>query len=1305
MKTSSKIQKVLFVLVFLFFSAFILSPPAEGADHIIPHQTYLEEFFWTFGCTPTAASMILSYWDTSHLEYGNKYIGSGRLIDYYLNEACSGYNVPNTLRELKNALGTNYNVNACTGSGTTDPWDIDDGIRHVTNTVNGYNFNSINSCSAIWPEVFGDWCWDEIRSEINIGRPFIWSTGNITGGGHSVAAWGYTDNKYVILYDTWEPAGRADWYYTHYLGDSGNSIESTQVNIVVPLQPDTADISLDEPIGGETAFVGTAHRIWWYMWGTRITRVDIYYSINWGRNWTFAGTRFPSHPDRWSYFDWTVPNSPSGAARVRIEAYDSANNYIAGDGSFGNFRILVDNTPPAGTVQINNGVEYTNSLSATLNLTCDDGQDGIGCADMRFSNDNVSWTSWQAFAATRAWTLPAGDGVKTVYVQYRDRLGNQSASFSDTIILDTIGPPGTISIENGQACAFSRDVTLYLTCTGCVEMRFYDYFMPSYTPWEPFAPTKPWTLGGTADPGEKPISVQFRDQTGNISSSRDNIILDSNPVPTGSILINNQDAYAHTPEVTLSLSCSEVCTECSEMRFSTDGTTWTGWEPYATSRAWTLSTPDGMKSVYVEFRTTRGYTIIAMGQIWLDTVPPAGTIIINGGAPTVAGTSVNLTLTCSDGSSQCTQMRFSNDNSIWSDWQAFYTSKSWNLTAGDGLKTVFVQFRDAAGNLATFSDTIEIQTLFLTSTIDSDESSGSHNSIAVDSNGHVHIAYQREFYDWDEMATQFDLKYATNASGTWVISTLEALGSDQVYCSIAVDSEDRVHIAYSFENSASGWRSNLKYATNRTGTWIISTIDNSDHVGSYVSLALDSNDKAHISYYDEQNRSLKYATDLSGSWEIFILDSSGGVGDYTGEYSSLAVDSNNRPHIAYHLRIFGDAYLKYARNTSGTWEISQLTYNTSRRRFASIAVDSNNHVHIVSSYETGGLEYRNNITGEWTYQYQTIPTVGHVGTNPSISLDRNNKVHIAYTGNQSLMYGNNVSGSWYIVPADSQGYVGGNPSIALDSNDVVHMVHWDFSNGDLKYARSPDLSPPMGSLRIAGGAEYTNTADVVLALSAADPSGIAEMCLSDTPSCSSWEPYAVSRPWTLPGESGLKTVYVWFRDPLGNANPIPYSASIILDLVPPAGSVLINSGASHTNNPEVTLALSAADEHSGISAMRFSNDGVSWSGWEPYAAFKSWNLGAGDGERTVRAQFRDGAQNISPVSSDGIVLDTTPPSWLKGDIDMNGHVDMADAISAMQVITGLETAQPVDINADVNGDGKLGLSEVIYILQTVARMR
>ncbi|MBI4713095.1 MAG: hypothetical protein HY762_07335 [Planctomycetes bacterium] len=100
----------------------------------------------------------------------------------------------------------------------------------------------------------------------------------------------------------------------------------------------------------------------------------------------------------------------------------------------------------------------------------------------------------------------------------------------------------------------------------------------------------------------------------------------------------------------------------------------------------------------------------------------------------------------------------------------------------------------------------------------------------------------------------------------------------------------------------------LKYATNATGSWVYSTIDSAGVVGADTSITLDSNNKVHISYLDLVNQDLKYATNATGVWVCFTLDSEGDVGLFT----SIVLDSNNKVHISYHDYTNGD--LKYATN-------------------------------------------------------------------------------------------------------------------------------------------------------------------------------------------------------------------------------------------------------------------------------------------------------------------------------------------------------------------------------------------------------
>ena len=122
-----------------------------------------------------------------------------------------------------------------------------------------------------------------------------------------------------------------------------------------------------------------------------------------------------------------------------IVVRDRYNNYT------GNFRltlsIIKDETPPTGSIKINNGAQYTNSTSVTLNLSAQDNSGGVGLDKMQFSNDNTNWSTPEPYATTKTWTLTQGDGTKTVYVRFSDKVGNWSGAYSSTIILDTQPPP------------------------------------------------------------------------------------------------------------------------------------------------------------------------------------------------------------------------------------------------------------------------------------------------------------------------------------------------------------------------------------------------------------------------------------------------------------------------------------------------------------------------------------------------------------------------------------------------------------------------------------------------------------------------------------------------------------------------------------------------------------------------------------------------------------------------------------------------------------------------------------------------
>jgi hypothetical protein len=81
-----------------------------------------------------------------------------------------------------------------------------------------------------------------------------------------------------------------------------------------------------------------------------------------------------------------------------------------------------------------------------------------------------------------------------------------------------------------------------------------------------------------------------------------------------------------------------------------------------------------------------------------DTTPPTGSVSINGGAAVTNNRAVTLTLSATD-TGGVTQMCFSNTSaSCIGSAVAYAASSAWTLASGDGAKTVYVQFKDTAGN-------------------------------------------------------------------------------------------------------------------------------------------------------------------------------------------------------------------------------------------------------------------------------------------------------------------------------------------------------------------------------------------------------------------------------------------------------------------------------------------------------------------------------------------------------------------------------------------------------------------------------
>jgi hypothetical protein len=117
-----------------------------------------------------------------------------------------------------------------------------------------------------------------------------------------------------------------------------------------------------------------------------------------------------------------------------------------------------DSTAPTGSVLINGGAATTSNANVVMSVPASDNAGGSGLSLVRISNDstvdgngrlNGADATTYTYTNPIAWTMTAGLGTRTVYVQWRDAAGNWSGVSSDDILVtaDTTPPNPTAAVN------------------------------------------------------------------------------------------------------------------------------------------------------------------------------------------------------------------------------------------------------------------------------------------------------------------------------------------------------------------------------------------------------------------------------------------------------------------------------------------------------------------------------------------------------------------------------------------------------------------------------------------------------------------------------------------------------------------------------------------------------------------------------------------------------------------------------------------------------------------------------------------
>jgi len=325
----------------------------------------------------------------------------------------------------------------------------------------------------------------------------------------------------------------------------------------------------------------------------------------------------------------------------------------------------------------------------------------------------------------------------TVWVKATDVAGDFTLA-SITVNLNATPPSGTVLINNGDEYTTSRDVTLFFNATGGSDIAaviFSEDPGLSDSWWVPYTATHPFLL--SRGDGIKTVYAKFKDVLGHESSiASDSILLDTKG-PEGYVLINGDDEFTNSTNVTLAINATDF-PAVTEMQVGNGPNLQNAsWIPYRTSMAWELPPGDGEHKVYARFRDPAMLeSRIENDSIVLDTVPPLVHPSINGGANYTRFRNVTLRLETEE-KYRVESMQISPEPSFaGAKWGNYLPLILYDLPVGDGPKAVHARLRDFAGNTGPANQSsIILDTVAPSSGIDSMASEAGTDSFNVSWNG------------------------------------------------------------------------------------------------------------------------------------------------------------------------------------------------------------------------------------------------------------------------------------------------------------------------------------------------------------------------------------------------------------------------------------------------------------------------------------------------------------------------------------------------------------------------------------------
>lgn len=165
-----------------------------------------------------------------------------------------------------------------------------------------------------------------------------------------------------------------------------------------------------------------------------------------------------------------------------------------------------------------------------------------------------------------------------------------------------------------------------------------------------------------------------------------------------------------------SVEASNSVTDVSKVEYRVDGNSQQGdWQLCNGTNDYECdleSLADGSHTVYIRAvdsldvaTSISNYKTVSFVS---DSTPPSGSILINSGDSETFSDDLSLSLSASDQTTNVAEMQISNSSEFdGAEWESYSQTKGWEVSSGYGEKTVYVRFKDSAGNVSPiYSDTI-----------------------------------------------------------------------------------------------------------------------------------------------------------------------------------------------------------------------------------------------------------------------------------------------------------------------------------------------------------------------------------------------------------------------------------------------------------------------------------------------------------------------------------------------------------------------------------------------------------------------